>query len=145
MADDPTGMAALAERRRERRAHMLRHRHKEGFDRLGIVLFAAFALAFGLLVLFVNEPYGLPDLATSASAAIEADIAANCRDDLEEALVLLCRERILGGYRWNFYSERLAVERYGWIYAAALAVLALGAAWPTGRWVAAGFRAAKRP
>lgn len=145
MAEDPTGMAALAERRRARRAHMLRYRHKEGFDRLGIVLFAAFALAFGLLVLFVNEPYALPDPATSAGAAIEADIDENCRDDLEEALVLLCRERILGGYRWAFYSERLAIERYGWIYAAGLTALALGAAWPTGRWVAAGFRASKRP
>lgn len=143
--DDPTGMAALVERRRARRAHMLRYRHKEGFDRLGIVLFAAFALAFGLLVLFVNEPYALPDPATSAATAIEAEIAENCRDDLEEALVLLCRERILGGYRWSFYSERLAVERFGWFYAVALTTMALGAAWPAGRWVAAGFRAARRP
>lgn len=140
MAKGPESLAERMDSRRARRANMLRYRHKEGFDRLGIVLFAAFALAFGLLWLFVSEPYALPAPDTAAGAAIDTEIAEGCRDDLEEALVMLCRERILGGYRWAYYSDRLAVDRYGWLYAVVLVAAAVGAAWPVTRWVVAGFR-----
>ena len=116
---------------------MLRYRYKEGFDRLGIVLFA---LAFAMLWLFVNESYALPAEGSPQAAAIADELAANCRDDFEQALVMLCHERILGGYRWAYYSERLVLGSRGWIYGLVLGVLVVAALWPVAAWVARGFR-----
>ena len=129
----------IVARRRSRRENLLRYRYKEGFDRIGIVLFGLFALAFVLLWAFVHEPYALPGEGTPEAAAIAAELEDACRDDLEQALVMLCHERILGGHRWAFYSERLDVESNGWLYATFLLAMAAGAAWPVWRWVRRGF------
>ena len=140
MEHEPGGLAGALERSRARKAGMLRYRYKEGFDRLGIVLFGLFALAFALLWVFVNEPFALPEDGTPEAAAIAAELETGCRDDLEQALVMLCHERILGGYRWDFYRDRLALDDNGWLYGALLLVVAAGAGWPVGRWVVRGFR-----
>jgi len=133
----------MADRRLARRQRMLRYRYKEGFDRLAIVAFALFALAFGLLWLFVNEPFALPAEGTPQAAAIAAELETACRDDLERALVMLCHERVLGAYRWDFYSEQLALDTNGWLYGLLLLAVVAGAAWPVGCWVQRGFRKAR--
>ncbi len=143
MKPDKGALAAAVDRRRARREGMLRYRYKEGFDRVGIVLFALFAGAFALIWLFVNEPFALPAEGTPEAAAIAAELEAACRDDLEQALVMLCHERILGGYRWDFYSERLALGANRWLYGGLLLLVVAGAAWPVYRWVVRGFRAGR--
>lgn len=140
MKPDKSALAAAVDRRRARREGMLRYRYKEGFDRIGIVLFVLFALSFALIWLFVNEPFALPAEGTPQAAAIANELETACRDDLERALVMLCHERILGGYRWDFYSERLALGANRWLYGGLLLLVVVGTAWPVGRWVVRGFR-----
>jgi len=140
LQDDRKNLEGLLGRTRARNARLLRYRYKEGFDRLGIVLFALFALVFLLMAAFVHEPFALPAAGTPEAATIDAEIAAACADDIEEALQLLCRERILGAYRWAYYSDRLGLGENGWLFGALVAALGAAAAWPAGRWVAQGFR-----
>ncbi len=125
----------MAERRQK-----LRDRYKLGFDRLAVVLFCLFAAAFALLVLLVNEPYGLPEVGTPARAQIDAEVAAECAPDQVEALAVFCEEQVLASYRWTHYRETLDVERLGWLYTLLIIGLILVVAMPAVRWVRAGFR-----
>jgi hypothetical protein len=145
LADDDERWNGLTGRLRSRNARLLRHRYKEGFDRLNIVLFVVFAAAFGLAMAFVNEPFALPAEGTPQAAVIAAEIAEACNQDLSDPFVLFCEERILGGHRWAYYQDQLLFDDLGWLYLGVLAVLFLALAWPTWRWVRAGFCKARLP
>lgn len=139
--DHKSRLDAMLARQRARNSRLLRYRYKEGFDRLGIVLFALFALVFGLAWLIVNEPFALPPPGTPEAAAIAEELESSCRTDLEAALVLLCQERVLGAHRWAYYSGAVGLGGGGgWMFGLLIAVVVLVAAWPVTRWVARGFR-----
>ena len=140
MANDDERLDGLMGRMRSRNSRLLRHRYKEGFDRLNIVLFVIFALAFGLAMAFVNEPFALPEEGTPQAEVIAAEIAQACNQDLSDPFVMFCEERILGSYRWAYYQDQLMFDDLGWLYLTLLGVLALALAYPTWRWVRAGFR-----
>jgi hypothetical protein len=118
----------------------LRDRYKLGFDRLAVVVLVAFAAAFALMALAVNDPYSLPEVGTAERQAIEAAVADACAADQIDALAILCRERAMSGYRWAHYRTALAEGGLGWLYGFVLAGLGLAALVPAARWVASGFR-----
>ncbi len=145
MANDDGRLNGLTGRLRNRNAHLLRHRCKEGFDRLNIVLFIIFAMAFGLAMAFVNEPFALPSAGSPQAEVIDAEVAQACNQDLSDSFVLFCEERILGGHRWTYYQNQLMFDELGWLYLVILAVVFLALAWPTFQWVCEGFRTARNP
>lgn len=140
MANDDERLDGLMGRLRGRNSRLLRHRYKEGFDRLNIVLFVIFAIAFGLAMAFVNEPFALPQEGTPEATVIAAEIAEACNQELSDPFVMFCEERIYGGYRWAYYQDQLMFDDLGWLYLTLLGVLALALVYPTWRWVRVGFR-----
>jgi hypothetical protein len=124
VTDDDDRLAGMLGRARARNSKLLRHRYKEGFDRLNIVLFVMFAAAFLIGLAFVNDPFSQPQPGSSEALLIESEIAAACARDIEEPFITFCHERVWGSHRWDYYSEQLGIGDNGWLYGALLVFLA---------------------
>jgi len=138
--DDDDRLAGMLGRARARNSELLRHRYKEGFNRLNIVLFVMFAAAFLIGLAFVNDPFSQPQPDSPEALLIESEIAPGCAQDIEEPFITFCHEPVWGRCRWDYYSQQLGFGDNGWLYGAMLAFLAVALAIPAWRWVAIGFR-----
>ena len=113
-------------------------RYKEGFDRVGIVLFVLFAAGFLLVYLLAREPFEMPPEGCAERLAIEADLAENCDPENEGPFALLCDERVMAKYRWAHY--RADPSGFPMILGGVfvLAIVAFGHR--TLRWIVDGFK-----
>ena len=119
---------------------MRRRLYKEGFERLGIVLFVSAALAIAALIVLSRQPFDLDSLDAPDRQAAEAEIAEACNPDNQSAFYEFCRERVLGPYRWRHYRDGDGAGGTGMAIAGGALVLVLLGGYPVFRWVRAGFR-----
>ncbi len=119
---------------------MRRRLYKEGFERLGIVLFVSAALAIAALIVLSRQPFDLDSLDAPDRQAAEAEIAEACNPDNLSAFYEFCRERVLGPYRWRHYRDGDGAGGTGMAIAGGALVLVLLGGYPVFRWVRAGFR-----
>ena len=119
---------------------MRRKLYKEGFERLGIVLFVCAGLAIAAVVALSRQPFDLDSLDAAERQAAEAKIAEDCNPDNLEALYDFCRERVLGPYRWRHYRDSEGAGAVGLTIAGGALVVVLLGGYPVFRWVRAGFR-----
>ncbi len=117
---------------------MAKKRFKEGFDRLGIVVFVVFAAGFLLVYLLAREPFILPPQGSPERVAVDADLAENCNPDNDGPFATLCRERVMAKYRWEFY--RSYSSGFSMVFVGLLALAAMVIGYRTLRWVVAGFK-----
>ena len=119
---------------------MIFGRHKEGFERLIIVIFVVCAAGFALAHLTAGTPIVKPNSESTLGRAIDAEITQECHDGRPAVFQYMCREGVIGKHRLQHLRNQTGTPTVVvLILVAALAIGFFGIR--TYRWIREGFQA----
>ena len=114
-------------------------RYREGFDRLGFVVFVVVGMLFVAVYFSVHTAYVMPAPESAAGIALAAELAVECANSENQIMGALCEESAVTARRWEHFKNQYATGNASiwvvWLGAA----LALAYVLASARWVIIGF------